>query len=61
MQQASTKEVPDYTRLSGKGDPLGIVQKIQIWPYYKLFIYKPKSGILKYKRITLVSNLRKKS
>ena len=28
MQQTDTKGVEDYAGLSGKGDPLGIVQKI---------------------------------
>ena len=36
MQQTNTKRVQDLTRLGGKGDPLGIVQKIQIWPLYQM-------------------------
>ena len=34
MQQISTKGVQDYALLGVKGDPLGIVQEIEIQPYY---------------------------
>ena len=33
MQQTSSQ---DKTRLGGKGDPQGIVQKIEIWPWYQM-------------------------
>ena len=31
-----TKWVQDKALLDGKGDPLGIVQEIEIWPYYQM-------------------------
>ena len=34
---------PDKRRQSGKGDPLGIVQEIKIWPYYRMVCAKPES------------------
>ena len=36
MQQTSTKRVQDLTWLGGKGDPLVIVQEIEILPYYTI-------------------------
>ena len=35
MQPTST-EVQDYTRLGRKGDSLGIMQEIKIYPYYQV-------------------------
>ena len=36
MHEISAKKVQDKTRLRGEGDLLGIVQEIEIWPYYKM-------------------------
>ena len=36
MQQISIERVYDETRLGGKGNSLGIVQEIQIWPYEQM-------------------------
>ena len=36
MQQISAKRVWDQTRLDVEGDPLGIVQEIEILPYEKM-------------------------
>ena len=36
MQQTSVKVVQNYAQLSGKGDPLGIVQEIEIFPYHQM-------------------------
>ena len=33
MQQTITKWEKDSAKLGGKGNPLGIVQDINIWPY----------------------------
>ena len=32
MQQPSEKKVQDWTQQGGDGDPLAIVQKVEIWP-----------------------------
>ena len=42
MPQTRTK---DEARLGEIGDPLGIVQEIEIWPY-KWFMYKPESVLM---------------
>ena len=34
MQQTDRKEIQKQAYLGGKGDPLGIVQEMKIWPYY---------------------------
>ena len=36
MQQTTKKGVQDKVYLGGKGDPLRIVQKIEISPYYRM-------------------------
>ena len=36
MKQTSTKRLEDLTWLGGKGYPLGIVQEIDVWPYYQI-------------------------
>ena len=49
-------------QLGGRGDPLGIVQEIEIWSFRKWYMQKPESilenesndfsGILKYERLS---------
>ena len=36
IQQSSAKEKQDEAWQGGKGDSLGIVQEIDIWPYYQM-------------------------
>ena len=36
MQQTEVKGIPDLAWLSGKGEPLVIVQAIKIWPFLQL-------------------------
>ena len=36
MKPTSIKRVQDKVWLDGKDDSLGIVQKINIWPYYQM-------------------------
>ena len=36
MQQISTYDIQDLTRLGGEVDQLGIVQEIEIWRYYQM-------------------------
>ena len=63
MQQISTEREEDFARLDRQGDPLRIVQEIEVWPYEQMIYAQPRilfwrmtrtnsSGILRYKRIT---------
>ena len=62
MQKTSTKRVQDYIWQGGEGDPLGIVQEIEISPFYQIVYTQTRirsgewgtkfSGILRYKQIT---------
>ena len=36
MSETSAKWLQDYTWLVGEGDPLGIVQDIESWPFYQM-------------------------
>ena len=36
MNQTGPKEVPDWTWVRGKGDPLGVVQEFRIWAYWQI-------------------------
>ena len=36
MQQTSTKWLQNETWVGEESDPLGIVQEIEIWPYYQM-------------------------
>ena len=40
MQQPCTKALQDDARLGGKGDRLGTVLEIKIWPYYQMVLVK---------------------
>ena len=43
----SLKDVNDETREGVESDPLGIVQEIDIWPYYQMVYPKPESFLEK--------------
>ena len=43
MQQIYTERIKDKTQLDGQGDPLGIMQEIEIWPNKKWYIHNPES------------------
>ena len=36
MQQICTDGIQDYARRGRKGDPLGIVQEVKVWPYEQM-------------------------
>ena len=36
MQQMNTEGVHDLARLDGKGDLMGIMQKVEFWPYCQI-------------------------
>ena len=42
MQQISTERVYDEAQLGELGDPLGIVQGIEVWPYEKIGYSQPR-------------------
>ena len=52
MQQTSTKDVQDKLRLGGLGDPLGIVQNIEIGDTTRIHPRKLNSATLRYKNNT---------
>ena len=42
MQQTSMKGIQSYAWMGGKGDPLGTVQKIEIWSYDQTVYAQPR-------------------
>ena len=45
MQQTGSKEKQDKVHLSGKGDPLGIVQEMNNYYTTERYIHKPESVV----------------
>ena len=41
MPQVSTESIEVYARLVWQGDPLGIVQETNIWPYEQMVYAQP--------------------
>ena len=41
MQRISTEREQNKTWLGGKGDPLGIVQEVKIWPFKQMVYAQP--------------------
>ena len=42
MQQIGTKRAWDYALLGGQGDPLGIVQAVEVWPNEQMVYAQPR-------------------
>ena len=59
MKQSGTKRIQYKAELGGKGDVLGIVQEIKVWPRWQILNSQNEkrsrikfSGMLRYERIT---------
>ena len=42
MYQISTERLLEYIRLGRQGEPLGIVQEIEVWPYEQMLYAQPR-------------------